>query len=89
MKGKGKGLPQACLERGWVSISRINEYRTRPEDGDGTIVPEFSLLYILENYTDFANEISQLEYVGKSLGIRVLITTKYHAEYAGEEVEYS
>jgi hypothetical protein len=38
---------------------------------------------------DFENEVSQLEYVGQSLGVMVLITTKYHAEYAGEGIEYS
>ena len=67
----------------------MDEYRSRVEDGDGTIVPELSLQHLLENCTDFANEISQLEHVGKSLGVRVLITTKYHAKYAGEGIEYS
>ena len=33
--------------------------------------------------------MSQLEYVCSSLGVKVLITTKYHAEYAGEGIEYS
>lgn len=47
------------------------------------------MLHILQKCTDFANETSQLEYVGKSLGVRVIITTKYHAEYAGEGIEYS
>jgi len=35
------------------------------------------------------NEKSQLEYVCESLGVEALITTKYHAEYAGEGIEYS
>ena len=43
----------------------------------------------MESCADFANEISQLEHVGQCLGVRVVITTKYHAEYAGEEIEYS
>ena len=89
LKGKGKGLLQVCWERGWVDISRMDEYRSRAEDGDGTVIPELSLQHLLENCTDFANEISQLEHVGKSLGVRVLITTKYHAKYAGEGIEYS
>ncbi|KAL7523118.1 hypothetical protein ACHAXR_000032, partial [Thalassiosira sp. AJA248-18] len=38
---------------------------------------------------DFQNEVSQLEHVARSLGSRVIITTKYHAEYAGEGVEYT
>ena len=44
---------------------------------------------MMMNCNDFANEISQLEHVAKSPGARVIITTKYHAEYAGEGVEYS
>ena len=43
----------------------------------------------MDNCTDFVNEISQLEYVVKSLGVRVIITTKYRAEYGDEGVEYS
>ena len=39
--------------------------------------------------TDFAEEVSQLEAIGKKLGCSVIITTKYHAEYAGEGIEYS
>jgi len=39
--------------------------------------------------TDFAEEVPQLEAIGKKLGCSVIITTKYHAEYAGEGIEYS
>ena len=35
------------------------------------------------------NETSQLEYVCAELGATAVITTKYHAEYAGEGIEYS
>jgi hypothetical protein len=44
---------------------------------------------MLETCTDFANEMTQLEFVCQSLGTEALITTKYHAEYAGEDIEYS
>ena len=50
-------------------------------------IPDFSLLTMLKTQPDFANEVSQLEYVAKSLGARVIITTKYHAEYAGDGIE--
>jgi len=46
-------------------------------------------MHMMENCFDFANEMSQLEFVCKSLGGRAVITTKFHAEYAGEGVEYS
>jgi hypothetical protein len=39
--------------------------------------------------SDFADEKSQLEYVCQSLGVKALITTKYHTKYAGEGIEYS
>ncbi len=38
---------------------------------------------------DFVNEKLQLEYVCEKLGARALFTTKYHAEMAGEGMEYS
>ena len=43
----------------------------------------------MEVCTDFTNEKTQLEYVCGCLGVKVVITTKYHAEYAGEGIEYS
>jgi hypothetical protein len=43
----------------------------------------------MENCTDFKNEMSQLEFVCHSLGCKALITTKYHAVFAGEGIEYS
>ncbi len=58
-------------------------------DDAGLIVKEYSLEHQLETCTDFANEQTQLEYVCSSLGVRVLITKKYHAEYAGEGIKYS
>jgi hypothetical protein len=58
-------------------------------DDAGLIVKEYSLGNLLEACTDFANEKTQLEYVCCCLGVKVVITTKYHAEYAGEGIEYS
>ena len=58
-------------------------------DDAGLIVKEYSLGNLLKACTDFANEKTQLEYVCGCLGIKVVITTKYHAEYAGEGIEYS
>ena len=50
----------------------------------GMIIPQYSLTTLMESCTDFKNEISQLGPGGKAL-----ITTKYHAEFAGEGIEYS
>ena len=35
------------------------------------------------------NKMSQLEFICQELGCKVMITTKYHAEYACEGIEYS
>ncbi len=44
---------------------------------------------MLDSCIDFVNEKTQMEFVCDSLGAEALITTKYHAEYAGEGIEYS
>ena len=88
-EGKGKGMLQILYERGWICEEQLNRYKKKVVDDAGFIVKEYSLEHLLETCTDFANEQTQLEYVCSSLGVRVLITTKYHAEYAGEGIEYS
>lgn len=43
----------------------------------------------MESCLDFANEISELQTVGEAIDCRVLATPKFHAEIAGEGVEYT
>ena len=43
----------------------------------------------METSTDYENEVSQIEYVCQELDAQVLLTTKFHAEYAGEDIGYS
>jgi len=38
---------------------------------------------------DFAEELTALQHVGQVLGVTVHITPKFHAEMAGEGIEYS
>ncbi len=59
------------------------------QDNAGFIIKDYSLWILMGSSTDFANERSQLEYVCQSLGVKALITTKYHAEYAGKGIKYS
>ena len=80
---------QGTTLRGWINEQLLHKYKIVARDEDGSVIPEFSLLHLLENCTDFKNETSQLEYLCEALGVRAVITTKYHAEYAGEGVEYS
>ncbi len=68
---------------------KVKNYRIKMLDEDGNMVPEFSLEPMMANCPDFLNEMSQLEYVCQQLGTKTIITTKYHAEFAGEGIEYS
>jgi hypothetical protein len=88
-EGKGKGMLQILYERGWICEEHLDRYKKKVVDDAGLIVKEYSLGNLLEACTDFANEKTQLEYVCGCLGVKVVITTKYHAEYAGEGIEYS
>jgi len=44
---------------------------------------------MLGNCSNFQNELSALQVLGKELGVVVDSTPKYHAELAGEGIEYS
>ncbi len=88
-EGKGKGLLQVLWERGFIDESKLKQYRKRVLDENGDTVPEMSLCHMLEQCHDFLHEKTQLEYVCEQLGVKALITTKYHCEFAGEGIEYS
>jgi hypothetical protein len=46
-----------------------------------------SSVKMMESCLDFANEITELQPVGEKMGVRVISTTKFHAEMAGEGIE--
>lgn len=87
--GQPKGLIQVLWERGWIDVNNISEYKLAAKNEDGENVPEYSLVELMASCHDFAEEISELEAVGEKLGVNVVITTKYHAEIAGEGIEYA
>ena len=87
--GRGIGLLAAAYARGWVDKNNIKSYQAMKYDNEGNLVKEFSLQYLLGQCADFQNEVSQLEFVCKQLGATALITPKYHAELAGEGIEYT
>ena len=87
--GKGKGLEQILWERGMIDATKRKQYQKTKLDETGNLVKEFSLVYMMGSCPDFQNEVCQLAHIGKELGVRVIITTKYHAEYAGEGIEYT
>jgi len=55
----------------------------------GQIDNSTSLQYLLGQCTDFANELSALQVLGKELGMVVDATPKFHAELAGKGIKYS
>jgi len=77
-QGKGKGLLQILWERGFIDENKIRSYKVRSNNEDGNMIPEMSLAHLMENCFNFDNEMSQLEFVCKSLGVRAVITAKFH-----------
>jgi hypothetical protein len=47
-----------------------------------------SLKHILSQQLDFKNELSALQHLAKRLGTKVICSSKFHAEIAGEGIEY-
>jgi len=80
---------QVLWERGFIDASKPYSHYQVEKKVDGKVVEDISLRHMMGKCTDFAEEVSQLEAIGKKLGCSVIITTKYHAEYAGEGIEYS
>ena len=71
-------------------MANVSAYTVRGrDDDDGNLDLDFSLLYLMESCLDFAEEITMLQHIGSELGVTVFTTPKFHAELAGEGVEYS
>jgi hypothetical protein len=88
--GQPKGLLQVLWERGLISEALLDKYTL---DGckdsiSGEIDLQYSLRYLLAECKDFKEEETALQYLGSQLGVRVQLTPKFHAELAGEGVEY-
>jgi hypothetical protein len=70
-----------------------SEHRLYTKNGkkkpDGTMDESRSLVKMISNCTDFKNEQTHLQVMAAELGIKVDFTPKFHAEMAGEGVEYS
>jgi hypothetical protein len=92
-EGQLKGLLQVLWERGWIDHDHYDRYRMDPatnEDGEVLEGAEYmSLQCLMACCLDFAEERTALQHVGDELGAAVIITPKFHAELAGEGVEYS
>jgi hypothetical protein len=49
---------------------------------------QFSLYHVMAECIDFKEEKTALQYLGTQLGVSVQLTPKFHAERAGEGIEY-
>jgi hypothetical protein len=86
---------QVLWERGWIDEANLEKYTMNPAtDRDGEILErsaeEWSLRVLMASLCiDFAEEMTALQHVGNELGVSVIILPKFHAELAGEGIEYS
>ncbi len=90
-EGKPKGLLQVLGERGLIERAALERYTLdgRKDTITGKIDFQYSLRSLLGKCQDFKEEETALQFLGTQLGVTVLLTPKFHAELAGEGVEYS
>ena len=90
-EGQPKGLMQVLWERGLIDTASLAQYTVDGKKNliTGDINLHSSLRHILANCKDFQEEETALEHLGTQLGVTVKLTPKFHAELAGEGVEYS
>jgi hypothetical protein len=89
-EGKPKGLLQVLWERGLILEELLDKYTLdgRKDAMTGGINLQLSLRHLMAESVDFKNEETALQYLGTQLGVTVELTPKFHAELAGEGVEY-
>jgi hypothetical protein len=90
-QGQPKGLLQVLWERGLILEHSLEKYTLdgRKDAITGIVDLHYSLRNLLAECTDFKEEETALQYLGTQLGVTVQLTPKFHAELAGEGVEYS
>ena len=82
---------QVLWERGWIDEANFETYTLEGPKNVLTGIPDVkrSLKHIMSECHDFKNEMSVLEFTGESLGVKIDFAPKFHAELAGEGIEYS
>jgi hypothetical protein len=91
-EGKPKGLLQVLWERGFIDESKpVNCYTVdgRKVPITGEIDSTYSLRHMIRGCQDFKEEETALEHLAAQLSVTVRLTPKFHAELAGEGIEYS
>ena len=86
-----KGLLQALWEQGLIDQQALDKYTLdgRKDPITGVVDLQYSLKHLLSECTDFKEEETALQYLGTQLGVTVDLTPKFHAELAGEGIEYN
>ncbi|KAI2512933.1 hypothetical protein MHU86_1479 [Fragilaria crotonensis] len=89
-EGKSKGMLQVLWERGLIDPSELDKYTVdgKKDTISGKIDLRYSLRHLIAECADFKDEETALQYLGSQLGITVLLTPKFHAELAGEGIEF-
>jgi hypothetical protein len=90
-EGAPKGLLQVLWERGFIDSKLVNFYTMEGKKDPITGEVDFSMLlkHLMASCRDFKDEEMALQNLGAQLGVQVQLTPKFHAELAGEGVEYS
>ena len=87
--GKSKGLLQVLWERGFIDGTSIEKYKlTGKNDDFGIVDNSTSLRHMMTMCSDFLHEQGMMEFIGRKVGVEVILTPKCHAELAGDGVEY-
>ena len=81
---------QILWEHGWINEEEPPDYYTIDgcKDLFGNIVASTAMKLLTTRQMDFVQEETLLQYHGRTLGVTVDRTPKFHPEMAGEGVEY-
>lgn len=74
-------------ETGCINVDEIDQYSLDAVDANDNRIEKYSLVPLISLWIDFTEELSKVESFAED-GVNVMSITKYHAEYAGECVEY-
>jgi hypothetical protein len=91
LNGQPKGLFQVLWERGLILEHSFERYTLdgRKDAITGIVDLHYSLQNLLAECTGFKEEETALQYLGTQLEVTGQLNPKFHAELAGEGVEYS
>jgi hypothetical protein len=87
--GKPKGSLQVLYERGWIDPEQWRMYTDKGRmDEMGILMEHTSLNLLMQKQSDFATELTLLQFYCCKMGATVDRTPKCHPELAGEGIEY-